>query len=75
MNEWEGFVMYAINIDKPYIITEKDIPKFIENGKKHRKIVEKICSLFGMECFDFKKDEDGCMVVEIDVERPDIFQA
>ena len=66
--------MYAINdIDKPYIVKEQDVPKFIENGKKHRKIVEEICSLFGMECFDFKKDDDGCMVLEIDVERPDIF--
>ena len=64
--------MYAINdIDKPYIVKKQDIPKFIENGKKHRKIVEEICSLFGMECFDFKKDEDGCMSVTIEIERED----
>ncbi len=62
--------MYAINIDKPYIVKEKDMQKFIENGKKHKKIVEEICSVFGKECFDFKKDENGCMAVEIDVERP-----
>lgn len=63
--------MYAINIDKPYIVKERDMPKFIENGKKHRKIVEEICSLFGVECFDFKKDEDGCMSVTIEIERED----
>lgn len=67
----EELIMYAINIDKPYIIEEKDMPKFLENGKKHKKIVEEICSIFGTECFNFQKDENGCMAVEIDVERPD----
>lgn len=66
--EKENFKMYAMYVNEPYIVEEKDIPAFLENSEKQEKIVNQIVSMLGDEWFDFKKDENGYMAVTVNVE-------
>ncbi|MBR6385843.1 MAG: hypothetical protein IKS03_06985 [Ruminococcus sp.] len=60
--------MYAIKVNKPFVVEEKDVEKFFENSKEQEGIAEELASVFGSEWFDFKPDENGMMRVSIDVE-------
>ena len=71
MGNKEEFEMYAINVDAPFIVNEDEIETFLENSKKQKGIAEKLASVFGKECFEFKKDENGYMVASIDVKQMD----
>lgn len=71
MGKREEISMYAININEPYVVQEKDVEKFLKNSKKQVGISEKLSSIFSKECFEFKKDENGLMVASIDVQRKD----
>lgn len=71
MEDKECFEMYAINVNAPFIVNEDEIETFWENSKKQKGIAKKLASIFGKECFEFKKDENGYMVASIDVEQKD----
>lgn len=68
MKEKEGFIMYAINVDSPYVVQEKNVEKFFKNSKKQEGIADKIQALFKPEDFNFKLDENGCLSVSLNVE-------
>jgi hypothetical protein len=64
--------MYAINIDNaPYIVPKENVQNFFETSEKQKGVAEKLGTIFGKECFEFKKDEHGYMVANIDVQRKD----
>lgn len=71
MKNKEGFEMYAINVNAPFIVKENEIETFLKNSEKQKGIAKKLGSVFGKECFEFKKDENGYMVASIDVKRKD----
>lgn len=63
----EGFKMYAVKIDKPYIVEKKDRQHFDETSKKQKGQAEKLSKIFDNQCFDFKPDENGLLKVSINV--------
>jgi hypothetical protein len=64
--------MYAININNaPYIVPKENVQNFLETSEKQKGVAEKLGSIFGKECFEFKEDENGYMVANIDVQRKD----
>lgn len=63
--------MYAINSDKPYIVQEKDAESFFRNSKKQANISQKFGLMFSKDCFNFKRDENGLMVANIDIDGKD----
>lgn len=65
MEEQEKFKMYAINVDAPYIVEEKDVAAFLENSKQQEELSAQIGNLFGEDAFHFVLDENGNMAVNI----------
>lgn len=65
MQEEEGFQMFAISIDAPYIVGENDISAFFENSRLQEQLAEKIGCLFGKGAFQFELDENGNPAVTI----------
>ncbi|MCM1236202.1 MAG: hypothetical protein NC489_39470 [Ruminococcus flavefaciens] len=63
----EGFKMYAMYVNEPYIVEEKDVPAFLENSKKHNGMVNDLSDKFKDEWFEFSLNENGYMSAKIDV--------
>ncbi len=55
----EGFKMYAMYVNEPYIVEEKDVPAFLENSEKHSGMVNELSGKFKDEWFKFSVDENG----------------
>lgn len=67
--EKEGFKMYAVKIDEPYIVKEKDRKHFEETSQKQKGQAENLSKIFNKKCFDFQPDENGILKVSLDVDN------
>ena len=65
------FEMYAIYINEPYIVEEKDIPAFWKNSSKKNGLAAELCKKFKDEWFEFSLDENGYMSGVIEIEEVD----
>lgn len=67
----EEFEMYAMYVNKPYIVKEEDVPAFLKNKGKTSKFVNEISKKFKDEWFEFSLDENGYMSGVIDFKTAD----
>ena len=67
----EEFEMYAMYVNEPYIIEEKDVLAFLKNSGKTNKFLTEMSKIFKDEWFEFSLDENGYMSVIIEVEEAD----
>lgn len=65
----EEFEMYAMYVNEPYIVEEKDVPAFLKNRGKPNKFVNEMSKMFKDKWFEFSVDENGNMSAKIDVEE------
>lgn len=68
----EEFEMYAMYVNEPYIVEEKDVQTFLKNRGKPNKFVNEISKIFKDEWFEFSLDENGYMSGIIEVEEVEV---
>ncbi len=65
----DNFKMYAMYVNEPYIVEEKDIPEFFKKSKEQNGMAKELSVMFKDEWFEFSVDEDGNMSGVIEVEE------
>ncbi len=67
----EEFEMYAMYVNEPYIVEEKDVPAFLKNSSKKSEFLTEMSKIFKDEWFKFSLDENGYMSGIIEVKEVD----